>query len=181
MQYARLTALAGYKSKKLQEIASSAEIILTIRKEVQMHIHFCNGFGITTSELEQGIESVACTVYTRYIESIGTSQDWLSLQVALTACLVGYGEVGRALYESDKTNRSSTYWAWICNYVADDYTAAVAKGRALLEAHAFDASPSKIAELVQIFRRVTEYEALFWTDALENANSDDMEHSLDPS
>lgn len=167
IHYARLHALAAYKCENLDDIAGSAEIILHIRQELNLHLEYCAVFGITRKELEEGEETVACTVYTRYIESIGTSRDWISLLVALTACLVGYGEVRKRLYESTETNRQSRYWTWIKNYAEDDYSAAVTRGRALVEKHAADQSPTKIAELVQIFRRVTEYEALFWTSALE--------------
>lgn len=38
---------------------------------------------------------------------------------------------------------------------------------ALVEKYALLQSPTQIVELVEIFRRVTEYEALFWTSALE--------------
>lgn len=166
IQYARLQALASYKSDNMDDIAGSAEIILHIREELKLHTKYCEDFGISKAELDREEESVACTVYTRYMESIGNSRDWMSLQVALAACLIGYGEVGKKLYESEGTNRTSIYWRWIQNYVADDYARAVVTGRELIERHAVNQSPSKIEELVEIFRRVTEYEALFWTDAM---------------
>ncbi|ORY81574.1 thiamin biosynthesis protein (Thi-4) [Protomyces lactucae-debilis] len=170
VQYARLTALAAYKCDRLEDIAGSARVILHIEEELKLHVSYCQSFGISKAELENGQESIACTVYTRYIESIGNSKDWLSLQVALAACLVGYGAVGERLAKSPKTDRSSVYWAWIQNYAADDYTQAVKTGRALSERHAMQCSPSKVEELVEIFRRVTEYEANFWTSAMESDN-----------
>lgn len=165
--YARLTALAAYKCEQIEDIAGNAEIILSIHTELEMHIRYCGNFGISRSDLINGTESVACTVYTRYIESIGNSRDWLSLQVALTACLVGYGEVGKRLYSDEKTDRTSKYWPWVLNYVSDEYASAVVKGRALLEKHIYEESPSKVLQLIEIFRRVTEYESLFWSDALK--------------
>lgn len=168
--YARLNALAAYKSENMDEIAGSAQIILHIKHELQLHLTYCEGFGISKTQLESESETIACTVYTRYMESIGSTKDWMSLQIALAACLHGYGEVGQRLYHDPITNRDSPYWSWIANYAADDYTAAVATGRALVEKYAQLESPTKILELVEIFRRVTAYEAQFWTSALENAD-----------
>lgn len=172
IQYARLTALSAYKCEDLDGIAASAEIILHIREEMKLHVTYCQDFGITKAMLEAGQESVACTVYTRYIESVGNTRDWMSLQIALAACLIGYGEVGKRLFESSTTKRDSMYWSWIKNYAEDDYSSAVTRGRALVEKHAMSQSPSKIVELVEIFRRVTEYEALFWSDAMQASGVD---------
>lgn len=168
VHYARLSALAAYKSTQLDDIVACAEIILHIKKEVSLHLTFCDSFGISRQEIEHDTEeSVACTVYTRYVEHIGASRDWLSLQVALAACLIGYGEVCARLSQDPNTNKSSPYWPWIQNYVESDYTQAVNTGRALLERHARNISHNQVIEFVKIFKRVTEYEALFWTSSLE--------------
>lgn len=89
VQYARLNGLAAYKAETLDTIVGSARIVLHIHEELQMHIKFCESWGISQAELDTGRESVACTVYTKYIESIGNTRDWMSLQVALAACLIG--------------------------------------------------------------------------------------------
>lgn len=170
VQYSRLIGLAAYKAERLDDIVGSAKIILHIREELSLHIEYCKEFGITEEELAAGEESVACTVYTRYIESVGNTRDWMSLQIALAACLIGYGEVGRRLAESKTTNRESRYWKWIQNYAAADYSQAVDTGRAIIEKHAPQQSADRINEFVEIFRRVTEYEAFFWTDALRAAS-----------
>lgn len=171
VNYARLNALAAYKSTQLEDIVACAEIILHIKKELSLHLTFCDTFGISKHEIEhESEESVACTVYTRYVEHIGASRDWLSLQVALAACLIGYGEVCANLAKDLNTDKTSPYWPWIQNYVESDYTEAVNTGRALLEKHARDISPSQVTEFVKIFKRVTEYEALFWTSALDHSD-----------
>jgi thiaminase len=57
------------------------------------------------------------------------SQDWLALQVALSPCLIGYGEIAKKLHADPKTKRErNIYWKWIENYVADDYQEAVRVG-----------------------------------------------------
>lgn len=167
--YARLNALAGYKCDDIDGIAASAQIVLHIQREVSLHINYCESFGISRAEIEATEESAACTVYTRYMESIGTKEDWFALQIALSSCLIGYGVIGTRLFRDPNTDHQSPYWTWIANYAAADFTEAVNTGQALLESHAPFQSPSKIAKLVDIFRNVTKYEALFWTSALTKA------------
>lgn len=75
--------------------------------------------------------ALACTAYTRYVLDIGMSQDWLALQMALAPCLLGYGAVAQMLLahkDTVKDAERNTYWAWIENYAAEDYTEAVRLG-----------------------------------------------------
>jgi thiaminase len=60
---------------------------------------------------------------------VGQSEDWLALQVAQAPCLLGYAAVARMLHEHEGTKREgNTYWAWIKNYIAEDYSEAVRLG-----------------------------------------------------
>ncbi|KAF7875136.1 hypothetical protein EAF04_002308 [Stromatinia cepivora] len=163
VQFARATALASYKAKTMEGIAASAGIVLHIHREMALHINYCEGFGMTKAEIEACEESQACTAYTRYVLDIGQSEDWLALQISMAPCLIGYGEIAKRLHADPKTKREgNTYWKWIENYVADDYTEAVKVGSALLEKHAVLQSPNRIEELVKIFIHATKMETGFW-------------------
>lgn len=49
--------------------------------------------------------------------------------MALAPCLLGYGAVAQMLHgHADTRHEGNTYWAWIKNYVADDYVEAVTLG-----------------------------------------------------
>lgn len=75
---------------------------------------------------------LACTAYTRYVLDIGQSEDWLALQISLLPCLLGYGMIACRLHDLQSTNppkEPNRYLTWINNYIAEDYTAAVEKGR----------------------------------------------------
>ena len=120
---------------------------------------------------------------------IGQSEDWISLQVALAPCLLGYGAIARQLHGNPTTKTDgNTYWPWILNYVADDYVQAVKTGSgkdggphritqrdqannvtlphrltrhiALLEKHAQLQSPSKRDQLARIFIHGTRVSAM---------------------
>ncbi|KAK5197219.1 trifunctional hydroxymethylpyrimidine kinase/phosphomethylpyrimidine kinase/thiaminase [Exophiala xenobiotica] len=165
--FARTHALAAYKSHNMTTLSASADIILHIRREMDLHLSYCADFGITKDDLEHPRlrESMACVAYSRYVLDVGHSEDWLAIQMALAPCLLGYGETARRLYadpQSKTTEQGNKYWRWVENYVADDYTEAVRVGRDLIEQHITKQSPSRIEELVNIFVRATEMEVRFW-------------------
>ncbi|KAL2182014.1 Phosphomethylpyrimidine kinase-domain-containing protein [Thermothelomyces heterothallicus CBS 202.75] len=161
--FARANALASYKASAMTDIAASAAIVTHIFKEMELHIGYCRGFGISKEEMENTEEHPACTAYSRYVLDIGQSQDWFALQVAIAPCLLGYGAIAKQLHADGRSKREgNVYWTWIENYVADDYVAAVKAGSELLERHAVLQSPSRIEELVGIFIHATKMEIAFW-------------------
>ncbi|WPH02779.1 Hypothetical protein R9X50_00564700 [Acrodontium crateriforme] len=169
IQFARANALAGYKSKTIDGIAGAAAIVTHIRHEMNLHIGECKELGLTRDDLEGHEESEACTAYSRYVLDIGQSEDWLALQISMLPCLLGYGMIARRLSDLQKSNPPSSpnqYLTWINNYIAEDYTAAVKTGCALIEKHAFKQSPSRIEELIKIFIHATNMETGFWAAAL---------------
>lgn len=172
IHFARANALAGYKTKSLDDIAGAAAIVTHIRQEIDLHINECKQFGLTQEEMERHEESQACTAYSRYVLDIGQSEDWLALQISLLPCLLGYGMIAARLKAEQKA-QPNRYQTWIDNYVADDYVAAVDTGRgewrhpcviddetdtkrtALIEKHASRQSPTRVEELVRIFVHAT--------------------------
>ncbi|KAK3074358.1 trifunctional hydroxymethylpyrimidine kinase/phosphomethylpyrimidine kinase/thiaminase [Teratosphaeriaceae sp. CCFEE 6253] len=165
IHFARANALAGYKAKTLDDIAGAAAIVTHIRHEINLHINECKEFGLTQDDMARSEESQACTAYSRYVLDIGQSEDWLAMQISLLPCLLGYAVIARRLQELQSSlslAEPNRYATWINNYVAEDYTAAVDKGCALIEKHATKQSPSRISELVSIFIHATRMETGFW-------------------
>ncbi|KAH6841161.1 Phosphomethylpyrimidine kinase-domain-containing protein [Chaetomium sp. MPI-CAGE-AT-0009] len=163
VQFARANALGSYKASNMKDIAASAAIVTHIFKEMELHVGYCQCFGISREEMDKMEEKAACTAYTRYVLDIGQSQDWLGLQVAIAPCLLGYGVIAKQLHADKRSKREGNlYWAWIQNYVANDYVTAVKTGSELLERHAVLQSPSRIEELVKIFIHATKMEIAFW-------------------
>ncbi|EME41336.1 hypothetical protein DOTSEDRAFT_134857 [Dothistroma septosporum NZE10] len=163
--FARANSLAGYKAKRVEDVAASAQIVLHIENEMGLHLGECRGFGLTREMIEQCEESQACTAYSRYVLDVGMSEDWVALQISLLPCLLGYGMIAKRLKELQKTDPPkgvNRYATWIDNYTAADYTEAVRKGCALIEKHAVKQSPSRIEELIEIFVHATKMETGFW-------------------
>ncbi|OMP82669.1 putative hydroxymethylpyrimidine/phosphomethylpyrimidine kinase 2 [Diplodia seriata] len=163
IQFSRANALAAYKAKTLADINKSARIVQHIQEEMGLHIKYCESFGLTKEQIESHKEHPACTAYTRYVLDIGQSEDWFALQIALMPCLIGYGHIARRLYDDPTTKREgNTYWDWVEQYVAQDYTDAVKAGLDIIEQNAVLQSPSRIEQLVQIFIHATKMETGFW-------------------
>ncbi|KAH7400565.1 Phosphomethylpyrimidine kinase-domain-containing protein [Phaeosphaeria sp. MPI-PUGE-AT-0046c] len=156
VQFARANALSAYKSRSLKDIGRSVQQVVTLQEEIQLHIDFCKEYGLEEADIIGQEEDQATTAYTRYVLDIGQSQDWLALQIALLPCLIGYGMIARRLYEDPKTVRQgSRYWAWIEQYVGQEYMDAMVRGSDLIEEHASKQSVSRVEELAQIFIHAT--------------------------
>jgi thiaminase len=102
-------ALGAYKSTSFSTISTAAEMIAHIQTEAKLHRTFCSEYGISNEELEHGEEDLACVAYTRWVTDVGTREDWYGLQMALMPCLLGYGAIGRRLFDDPKTVRGNMF------------------------------------------------------------------------
>ncbi|KAI8971122.1 Phosphomethylpyrimidine kinase-domain-containing protein [Pilobolus umbonatus] len=165
-QYARAASLAAYKSSTLEEIGANASIVVHIAKESQLHIEYCAQWGITKEEVLNTTESVFNSAYTRFVLDKGATGDLLDLKVAMSPCLLGYGEIGLHLFNDPATKREGNpYWKWICQYAADDYQEAVRTGIDELEklaSHSISTSETRFDEVVRTFEQATRLEIMFW-------------------
>lgn len=132
--FARTNALAAYKSKSMDAIVASAQIVLHIEREMSLHLDYCKEFGLDKEQIVKHKESLACVAYSRYVLDVGQSEDWLALQMALAPCLFGYRIAAQRLYVDESSKREGNpYWKWIENYIADDYQEAVKTGSGMYQ------------------------------------------------
>ncbi|MEK9662543.1 MAG: thiaminase II, partial [Alphaproteobacteria bacterium] len=94
----------------------------------------------------------------------GLQGDVLDLYVALTPCVLGYGEIGARLGADPATRRDGNpYDTWIAMYAGDEY-----QGLARAHAATVDrlwrerAGDGRFASLSRIFGQATRLEADFW-------------------
>ncbi|KAJ2961322.1 hypothetical protein NQZ79_g3419 [Umbelopsis isabellina] len=164
--YARAAALAAYKTRDIEMTAHYAKIILHIHHEMKLHVEYCASWGITKEDILNTPESVYNVAYTRYVLDQGATGDAMDLQVAMAPCSLGYGEIGRKLYNDPNTKREGNpYWQWIVNYAAEDFQASVDENRALLEKlalHHISTSATRWSEVCEIFKQATILEIQFW-------------------
>ncbi|KAG0226983.1 hypothetical protein BGW41_004004 [Actinomortierella wolfii] len=168
--YARAHGLGAFKATTMAESKAFADIVVHIANESQLHIKYCERWGINYEEMVATPESMANVAYTRYVLDIGMTGDLLELGLAIAPCLLGYGQIGNRLYNDPNTVRgdANPYWEWIENYHASDYQSAVDRGIANLERQASIQQPSehRLKKLEEIFRTATRLEVSFWDMAL---------------
>ncbi|GAA5952245.1 hypothetical protein JCM21900_000465 [Sporobolomyces salmonicolor] len=179
-QYGRSNSLAAYKTEDMAEMAASIEIVNAVLKETEMHVKYCETYGISRAALMAVPESVTNIAYTRYVLDVSAKGDLLDSRVVTAPCLIGYGEVGRRLVAAqegvDRDEASNPYWGWIKEYGSEWYQGAVQTGigrsfavTELLEKTLSDApvSPQRLEELAKVFVQATELEIAFWDAAME--------------
>lgn len=176
-------------------MATAMQSVQGVLHEVSTnHKAFCARWGVTERELEDTPESTATTAYGAYIMDVGFQGDTIKLNMALAACLLGYGEVG--LWLADESKRpgswvvmdesSNPYVPWMKEYSGEMYQRAVEIGLGMSPACSFGSPLSvdkitatvesigskapitgtNLEEWVDIWRKCVELEKGFWDMAI---------------
>lgn len=97
IQFARAWALAAYKSRRPSDIRAAQAGLAAILDETDLHVRLCARWGLSKADIEAAPEHQATVAYTRFVLDCGAAGDLLDLHVALSPCVIGYAEIGRAL------------------------------------------------------------------------------------
>ncbi|MDL0433559.1 thiaminase II [Marinobacter sp. TBZ242] len=173
IQFARAFALAAYKSPTLSDLRQAKEGLQAIMDvELDLHISYCKEWGISEEELANLPEARATLAYTRYVLDTGNRGDLLDLHVALSPCMVGYGEIANWLNSRRETVRgkNNPYDAWIAMYESDEFQDAMRAEILWLDERLADVSPSRFDQLNRIFSDATRLEIDFWEMGLKQSD-----------
>ena len=173
IQFARAFALAAYKSPTLSDLRQAKEGLQAIVDvELDLHISYCKEWGISEQELAELPEARATLAYTRYVLDTGNRGDLLDLHVALSPCMVGYGEIANWLNSRTKTIRgeNNPYDAWIAMYESDEFQDAMQAEISWLNERLAEVSPARFKELTRIFSDATRLEIDFWEMGLKQSD-----------
>ena len=173
IQFARAFALAAYKSPTLSDLRQAKEGLQAIVDvELDLHISYCKEWGISEQELADLPEARATLAYTRYVLDTGNRGDLLDLHVALSPCMVGYGEIANWLNSRAETIRgdSNPYDTWIKMYESDEFQEAMQAEIGWLNERLADVSPARFRELTRIFSDATRLEIDFWKMGLDQSD-----------
>jgi len=120
IQFSKAWSLAILKSDNLEEMKIAASTVNElINFEMGLHISLCEKYGISKLDLENTEEKNENIAYTRYVLELGYSGDFLDLLSALAPCVLGYGEIGLNLQNSNP--KISMYKKWIETYSSSEY------------------------------------------------------------
>ncbi|WP_339799162.1 thiaminase II [uncultured Marinobacter sp.] len=170
IHFARAFALAAYKSQTLADLKQAKEGMQAIVDvELGLHVNYCREWGISEQELATLPEARATLAYTRYVLDTGNRGDLLDLHVALSPCMVGYGEIANWLNARSETVRGAEnpYDAWIAMYESEEFQNAMAAEIHWLNNRLSDVTPARFTELSRIFSEATRLEIDFWDMGLE--------------
>ncbi|MAI10804.1 MAG: thiaminase II [Rhodospirillaceae bacterium TMED167] len=168
IHFARAYALAAYKSETLADIRqATGGLSAIVDVEMDLHLEFCAGWGLTEAEMEACQESDETMAYTRFVLEKGHAGDLLDLHVALAPCIIGYAEIGTALAAS---NNANAYAAWIEMYASEEYQDVAAAEIVQLD-RLFEhrAGEGRYAALSKTFAQATQLEVAFWQMGLNAA------------
>lgn len=172
IHFARAFALAAYKSRDLADLRRAGDGLRAILDvELDLHVAYCREWGIEETELARLPESRATLAYTRYVLDTGNRGDLLDLHVALSPCMIGYGEIALWLLDQPFTRLDGNpYAAWIAMYAGDEFQQAARDEREWVDARLARVDAARFDELVEIFDAASRLEADFWQMGLDLAD-----------
>lgn len=164
IQFARAWALAAYKSRRPSDIRAAQAGLAAILDETDLHVRLCARWGLSKADIEAAPEHQATVAYTRFVLDCGAAGDLLDLHVALSPCVIGYAEIGRALSPDGVAALGDhPYREWIGEYAGEGYQGVAAAARLHLdELAARSMTEQRFTELVAIFAQASRLEADFW-------------------
>jgi thiaminase/transcriptional activator TenA len=166
IQYARAYALAVYKDPDVAGMRRTARLLTDLLDtEIGLHIDYCRDWGLSEADLQQQPESLELLAYTRFMLDCGQRGDILDLLVCLSACLVGYAEIGVRLAADPATRRQGNpYLPWIEVYGGAHYVQLANEGVQRLDELALSyGADARYPMLLRSFRTTVCLEAAFWT------------------
>jgi thiaminase/transcriptional activator TenA len=172
IQFSKAWSLAILKSDNLEEMKIAASTVNElINFEMGLHISLCEKYGISKLDLENTEEKNENIAYTRYVLELGYSGDFLDLLSALAPCVLGYGEIGLNLQNSNP--KTSMYKKWIETYSSSEYQSVCLNVGKLID-KSFKlrlgenyTNTYKWNKASLIFKKATSLEVDFWNMALK--------------
>ena len=172
IQFARAYALGVYKADTIEDMRGAARTLHGILDtEMGLHVRVCAGWGLGRSDLENAPEATATLAYTRFVLERGMAGDVLDLYVALSPCVVGYGEIATALMADPATRLDGNpFRAWLEEYAGASYQALAAAAREQLDALGVHRlTEARTPALMTTFTRATRLETQFWQMGLDQS------------
>lgn len=169
LHYAKCYALLANNATNAKELRFAMKFQnYIVEGELQLHKSILQ-LGINADKLSVRDESLASIAYTRYMLSVASSGDYLDMLIALSSCAIGYGYIGRELYErlGEQGLANHPYEAWIRTYAGAEFQAEIVEFEDFVNAYTDAINEAKLQRLSDIFYTVTRLECAFWQHGLE--------------
>lgn len=116
------------------------------------------------------LHSPACLRYISYLTAVAATEPYAVAAAAVLPCFWIYADVGHRLAASARevlsADPSHPYAQWVTTYDAEEFHAAVATARELVDAAAEAATDAQREAMAEAFVIASRYEHMFWDTAL---------------
>ena len=160
-KFIKILSLSAYKAKNSEDRNRSVDFIIGIKHELSLHENYCKKFNISMNKLLKTKEKKANKNYTDYVLKVGIRKSNLELFVALSPCIIGYGEIGYTLSKV-RNWKKSKYASWIKMYASKEYQNISKENILYLDKLFTKANKNSYKSLVKIFKKASKLEANFW-------------------
>lgn len=164
IHFARAWGLAVYKSNNIFEIREAlGSLKAIVDVELDLHVQYCQEWGITEHQLSLLPEAKSNIAYTRYVLDVGNQGQLLDIHVALAPCLIGYGKIANWINQQAwRLQTNNPYQSWIDMYASDEYQRAMLNEIAWINQQLVGINQDRFNQLAKIFKNATVLEADFW-------------------
>lgn len=166
-EYARALAIVASKapdSAQMMRFLDSSQRALQV--EHGLHSGFLESFGLSFQDLESATASPSGFAYVNFIMATVQSSSYAIGLSAILPCFWIYYDVGERMKAMPKV-AGNPYQAWIDTYGDENFADGARAVIALTIAAAASASPAERQKMLDVFRRASQYEWMFWQTASE--------------
>ena len=165
--YSRAFALGIFKAKNFAEMAQPRNTLEVLSQEIQLHLNYCQQWGISEQAIFATEESAACIAYTRYLLDCGMTGGLAELYAAITPCAVGYAQAAQYIAGNFPRLSNNPYQSWIDTYASVDFQRAANETAGFLSKLCQPLNATQRENIQQIFTTATKMEINFWQMGLD--------------
>lgn len=162
--FGRALAFGAVKAPDAEQIlhfSKAAEVAIVVERA--LHAGFLQQFGVDPVEAEAAEPSPTCAAYVDHLLGAAAVGSFADLAAAVLPCFWIYQDVGTRI--AGGAVPGNPYQAWIDTYAGEEFAAAVARMRAVVDAEGAGAGSAQQASMRRRFLRSCRYEWMFWDAA----------------
>ena len=163
-RFMKILSIAAFRSKTIDDMHRAIDFIIGIKHEIKLHINYCKRFNLSKNKVLRTKEKKANQNYTSYVMNIGLNKSLLELFIALSPCIIGYGEIGYNL-SKNKNWKKSKYSSWIRMYASKEYQT-LAKSNIRYLDQLNEREKIRFNTMLKVFKKASVLESEFWQMSL---------------
>ncbi len=166
IEFSRVIAIAVAKAPTPMEMTWFSELLNeTLHTEMDLHISYCQDFGLSKDEILSTPMSPTTHSYTRHMLEAAYSGNFLDAAVGILPCSWGYSEIGKSLLSKGLPAHSPHHSRWIEMYSSPEFESLAVTLRDIIDKATVGLPDSRLIKLEEIFIMSSRYEYRFWEAA----------------